>query len=327
MDFSARHYLDKWALGLGVRIASRIGTPHDVVKYSKVKRFLSKYRVKIVLAEFLDQFVEFVPLLDQMRIPYIAQAHGIGVSQSLRNPVICRKFLAYRSARAILTRSELHRKRLINLGLPSKIVHVNHGGVNIPDLMPNRSPESNSRLLAVCRMDVKKEPIYMLKAFRLAANMLPGITLDVVGGGPLLPACQQFVEALQFTAQVRFHGYAQDTLRDRLYRECSIFIQHSITNPDTGDEEGLPAAIQEAMANGMAVVSTRHSGIPEAVKEGDTGFLVEEKDVQGMAQAIIKATKCASRFGSSAYLQARTYHSWDCEKERLLKWLDYERRL
>ena len=58
-----------------------------------------------------------------------------------------------------------------------------------------------------------------------------------------------------------------EKVKMRLLRECGIFVQHSITDPVTGDDEGLPAAIQEAMAHGLAVVSTRHSGIPEAVVE------------------------------------------------------------
>ena len=51
-----------------------------------------------------------------------------------------------------------------------------------------------------------------------------------------------------------------------------------MTDPETGDEEGLPASIQEAMAHGMAIVSTRHSGIAEAVGQGVMGLLVEERN-------------------------------------------------
>jgi glycosyltransferase involved in cell wall biosynthesis len=50
-----------------------------------------------------------------------------------------------------------------------------------------------------------------------------------------------------------------------------------------GNTEGLPCAIQEAMSAGMPVISTRHAGIPEAVKEGETGFLVDEGDKAGFA--------------------------------------------
>ena len=67
---------------------------------------------------------------------------------------------------------------------------------------------------------------------------------------------------------------------------ASIFVQHSVTAPN-GDKEGLPVAILEAMSSGLPVVSTRHSGIPEAVEHGVTGFLVGEGDVNAMTEALI----------------------------------------
>ena len=59
-------------------------------------------------------------------------------------------------------------------------------------------------------------------------------------------------------------------------KKAHIFLQHSVTCPITGDEEGVPVAILEAMASGLPVVSTFHAGIPEAVVDGKTGFLVSE---------------------------------------------------
>jgi glycosyltransferase involved in cell wall biosynthesis len=100
-----------------------------------------------------------------------------------------------------------------------------------------------------------------------------------------------------------------------------VFIQHSITDPDTGDEEGLPASIQEAMAHSLAVISTRHAGIPEVVEEGVTGWLVDEGDVEKMAIAILKAPLSASVFGNAGHLQAASKHAWSEERRRLIHWL------
>src|SRR5438477_565804 len=81
----------------------------------------------------------------------------------------------------------------------------------------------------------------------------------------------QFVHACGLANKVRLHGIASNNAKDRLLRECGVFVQHSAVDPETGDEESLPASIQEAMAHGLAVVSTRHAGIPEAVRENETG--------------------------------------------------------
>jgi glycosyltransferase involved in cell wall biosynthesis len=55
----------------------------------------------------------------------------------------------------------------------------------------------------------------------------------------------------------------------------------------TGNQEGIPNAIKEAMACGIPVVSTFHSGIPELIEDGQTGHLVAEKDVDGLAGKLI----------------------------------------
>ena len=59
---------------------------------------------------------------------------------------------------------------------------------------------------------------------------------------------------------------------------ADVLIQHSVVDPATGDEEGLPVAILEGMGCGLPVVATRHAGIPESVVEGETGMLVDEGD-------------------------------------------------
>jgi glycosyltransferase involved in cell wall biosynthesis len=100
-----------------------------------------------------------------------------------------------------------------------------------------------------------------------------------------------------------------------------VFLQHSVTDPETGDEEGLPAAVQEAMALGMVVIGTRHSGIPEAVENNVSGLLVEEKDVEGMAEAICcvaSDTALCARLGASAHGKAQQFYSWPAERARLL---------
>jgi glycosyltransferase involved in cell wall biosynthesis len=65
-------------------------------------------------------------------------------------------------------------------------------------------------------------------------------------------------------------------------------VQHSVTTPENGDREGKPVAVMEAMASGLPVVATRHSGIAELIDHGVTGFLVDEHDIEAMAEAMIR---------------------------------------
>src|SRR5690606_2027114 len=94
--------------------------------------------------------------------------------------------------------------------------------------------------------------------------------------------------------------------------------------PGTGDEEGLPVAILEAMASGLPVVSTRHAGIPEAVIEGTTGYLVDEGDTAGMAAHVVRLARDAElrrRMGHAGWQRALQSFSWPRERARLLELL------
>ena len=68
-------------------------------------------------------------------------------------------------------------------------------------------------------------------------------------------------------------------------QQSRAFVQHSLV-PKSGDSEGTPVSIMEASATGLPVVSTKHGGIVDAVIHGKTGFLVDEGDVDGMAECI-----------------------------------------
>jgi colanic acid/amylovoran biosynthesis glycosyltransferase len=318
-------FLDRWALRLPVRLAVRAGVSQARLHDSTMARFLRQHGATVILGEYLDQFADFIPLLERMRLPYIVQGHGIDVSAALRKPGMAERYRSYDSAAAILTRCEFHRKRLIDLGLPADRVHVNPGGVDVPEQSPARPVEACKRFLAIGRFVPKKGPIYLLEAFRLAAARDSTITLDYIGGGELLPAAQQFVSVCRLKDRARLHGPAGDDVKSRLAQDCGVFVQHSVTDPETGDEEGLPAAIQEAMALGMTVIGTRHSGIPEAIEHDVSGLLVEEGDVEAMAEAmgrIASDRALCARLGAAAHAKAKDLYSWPAERARLLAALE-----
>ena len=314
-------FLDRWSQTRTARIRRRLAGSWEELTVQTVASFLRRHKVGHVLAQYLDEFLEFVPLMDKLGIPYVVQGHGIDVSTALRAPGAPQAYLAYRSARAILTRSEFHRQRLIGIGLPAEKIHVNPGGVDIPPAIPQRASNAGLRLLAIGLMVPQKAPILLLEAFRRARLREPELHLDYVSAGPQFDAVRQFVHAADLQGHVTLHGFASEETKLRLLRECGVFVQHRVT-AEAGDEEGLPAAIQEAMAYGLAVVSTRHSGIMEAVKENVSGLLVDERDVEGMATAILQATRNFASFGAAGYAKASAEYSWAHEKSRLLKWLE-----
>lgn len=75
-----------------------------------------------------------------------------------------------------------------------------------------------------------------------------------------------------------------------LMHESDIYTQHCLTASD-GDKEGMGITFAEASAIGLPVVATRHNGIPDVVKHGETGFLVPERDVDEMADRITELAR------------------------------------
>jgi glycosyltransferase involved in cell wall biosynthesis len=141
----------------------------------------------------------------------------------------------------------------------------------------------------------------------------------MIGDGPLLDSCRDLARGLGIAPAVTFlesqpHSVIQDEMRN-----ARGFVQHSIEAP-SGDCEGMPVSILEAGASGLPVVATRHAGIPDAVIEGTTGLLVDEHDVGGMAEAMLRLIDqptIAARLGQAARDHVRAHFSMEHSLERL----------
>lgn len=297
-------------------VARKLGQEPEE-RVSIVRRFLRKHGVRVAMGEYLDWSEPWLRVAQHLGVKVFGHAHGYDVSALLRDPRWRTEYLKYNQADGVITMSEISKTRLVDIGMDPAKIHVIPYGVNIPE-QPKRPDRHTVRCLAVGRMVAKKGPILTLDAFRRARVACPQLRLDYVGTGELLPALVQFIRAFNLGEDVTLHGGRPHDFVLRLMREADIFLQHSMTDPETGDEEGLPVSILEAMAHGLPVVSTIHSGIPEAVQSGITGLLVPEGDTVGMADAIItlahdRTLRC--RMGEAGWHRAKEHFSW--EKERL----------
>ncbi|HXV28914.1 MAG TPA: glycosyltransferase, partial [Sinorhizobium sp.] len=105
------------------------------------------------------------------------------------------------------------------------------------------------------------------------------------GDGPLRKKLEALAHALGIAEWVSFLGSLPHEDVKQWLRRSHAFILPSVT-ASNGDVEGIPVALMEAMAAGLAVVSTEHSGIPELIEDRKTGFLAPERDVETLASRL-----------------------------------------
>jgi glycosyltransferase involved in cell wall biosynthesis len=206
---------------------------------------------------------------------------------------------------------------------PAKI-HVVPYGIDVPPEPLTRTRREEIRCIAVGRMVSKKSPILTLHAFQQALQKVPGMRLDYIGAGALFPAAHEFVQAFDLGSHVTLHGEQANEVVLKALRDADIFLQHSRTDPLTGDEEGLGVSILEAMAQGLPVLATRHDGIPESVQDGVTGFLVDEGNSKGMSERLVelaRSPELRQRMGLAGWERVKERFTWDQERSDLLRLL------
>jgi glycosyltransferase involved in cell wall biosynthesis len=250
----------------------------------KVKLFLQTHGATAVLAEYGTTGVAFTSVCEEAGIPLYVHFHGYDASMLINDPVWRRAYRrVFRVAAGVIAPSRFLAERLASLGCPEAKLHVSACGVDGDQFRPTqRLP---NRILAVGRLVEKKAPHLTIEAFsRISAQHL-NAKLDIVGDGPLLERCKTLIEQCRLGGRVHMHGAQPSEFVAQLMSQASLFVQHSVT-AESGDSEGLPVAILEAMSSALPIVSTRHSGIPEAVLDEVTGLLVPERDIAGMAAAM-----------------------------------------
>lgn len=230
--------------------------------------------------------------------------HGVDVSAVLdREPQLYRHL--FRHGDLFLPISERWRQRLIEHGAdPSRTV-VHRMGIDPRRFTPverKPAPDRLPRILTIGRMVEKKGIEFGLRAVAvLAARGIP-VRYDIVGSGPLRRRLEALARDLCISEQVVFHGWRVQDEVAALLAESDVLLAPSVTDA-AGDQEGIPVTLMEAMATAMPVVSTRHSGIPELVEHGRTGYLAGERDAIGLADALqdlLRSPSLAREIGAAA---------------------------
>jgi len=213
--------------------------------------------------------------------------YGYDVSEFIRrrNPYS----RLFRQCEWFLPLSEAMRERLISIGCPKERILIHRLGVT-PSTFPGRARCGGGpvQIVSIARLVEKKGLEYGIRAVAHVVKARgAALRYSIVGEGPLRLRLEELISSLGLQGVVRLAGWHDRTAVRQDIAESDILLAPSVTS-HTGDEEGTPTAILEAMGSGLPVVATFHGGIPELVADGVSGILVRERDTDATSSALIR---------------------------------------
>jgi len=247
------------------------------------------------------------------KIPFVSTFYTaeIVLTNRIKPLKILLKKLLRHSAKVIAissyTRSELQKIT----GLDSSVIPY---GSSLLPVEINRSTKKASdkwRLLFVGRLIERKGLKYLFQAILLMRGY--NVELHIAGSGKQATYLKDLAHELGITERVIFEGKVPNSRLKELYRECDIFVLPSIVD-SRGETEGLGVVLLEALSYQMPVVASDVGGIPDIIKDGETGYLAKQKDPQSLADKIITVMENhenSLRISEQGLKFSRDYFNWE----------------
>lgn len=223
-----------------------------------------------------------------------------------------------------LTISQYNREYLVEnyaAENPAKL-RVHRVAVDLEHFQRNPRAATNEDapvILAVGRLVAKKGFVHLIRACERLARRGINFRCEIVGEGPERAALEQAIAAGKLENKVRLLG-AQTDIKKYLQR-ADVFVMPCVQD-ETGDRDGIPTTLMEAMAMEVPVISTNISGIPELVQHEQTGLLTPPENVEALAQAICRLLvdeKLRCELASAGRRHVELFHNIETNADWLLQ--------
>ncbi len=269
---------------------------------------LRRERVCLCHAHFGEDGAIALPLAQRLGIPLVVSFYGQDVTRlptwRTCKPAWLHYWLTFGRLReqAVLALAYCRflADRLVTLGWPAERIRVHYPGVAFPEapLWHRRS----RLVLAIGRLVEKKGFDTLLEATAVLANQGLEPRVAILGDGPLRKHLQALAVRRGLSRVVTFGGWVSPAELPAWYERAALLVAPSKRSGD-GDMEGLPTVLVEAAANGIPLIGTSHAGIPEIVRNGESGLLVPEQNPDALAAAMrvmLGDEELRARCGASA---------------------------
>ncbi len=238
-------------------------------------------------------------------------------------PVLLRERLGHAAFTATCTEyNRRHLATVVDPEIAGSILRLYHG-LDLSTFATSGGPGRGSdppMLLSVAQLWERKGLEDLVRACRVLADRGIATSCRIVGEGPLRGRLEQLIAELELGDRVILTGALRHPEVVALLGRARAFVLPCVVAPD-GDRDGIPNVILEAMASGLPVISTPVSGIPEVVRDGETGFLVPEHDPVAVADAaarLLADPDLATRLGAAGRAFVREEFDLHRNVERLL---------
>ena len=210
--------------------------------------------------------------------------------------------------------SEAVRDRLVGDGIPRNKITVVHEGVDVERIVHLQTANVHAAFYLPTHAPVvgnigalvpQKGQHHLIDAAAIVVRAVPDSRFVICGDGELRQALEDHIKRKHLERHVFLAGFRADVLE--LLKGFDLFALSSL-------QEGLCTSLVDAMAASKAAVATRVGGVPEVVADGETGFLVQPRDHEAMADriiALLKDNAGRARMGKAALKRAREQFTVD----------------
>ncbi len=256
-------------------------------------RAVREHNLRFIHAHFGTNGALVAPTARRHNIPLAVSYHGVDVGVLMGKHVPVNYWFykrifkdAFETASLLLPASEELANCLVDLGAPADKIKIHRLGVNLDRFRVVPRGDGPAKFIMIGRLVEKKGFDYGIKAFAKVAGSVPGVTLTIVGEGACKEQLKALVAELHVENSVVFAGKIPADKMPAYLEQFDALVAPCVVAKNNDRDSGL-IVLKEAGATGMASIGTYCGGLPEIIDHGKTGLLVDQRNVDQLADAMM----------------------------------------
>lgn len=297
------------------------------VKIPSLVSYLKDKEVKLMHSHFGQNGYASIKLAKEIGVPHITTFHGVDISidqvDASKHGRLLKKFhedliTLQEGGDIFIAVSDFIKGKLIERGFKENKIVTNYLGVDTKYFSCDlERSERHDTIICVARHIECKGIEYLISAMSLINQYHPQWRLILVGDGERTEYFKEMVKELdinvEFKGRLSVESVKNELAKSKIYCQPSVKLSN-------GQEEALALTIVEAQAMGVPAVVFNSGGMPEAIVPGVSGFVVEEKDIKGLANKILSLIEDEQKwneFSQAAIGHANEHHCFEKQIHKL----------